>query len=42
MENNKIEFIKAMVKKMKEKFDRYWKECTLLMAIAAILDPRAK
>ncbi|CAH9105504.1 unnamed protein product [Cuscuta epithymum] len=34
------EFVKNMVKKMKEKFDKYWGSCNLLMAIGAILDPR--
>ncbi|XP_031270899.1 zinc finger BED domain-containing protein RICESLEEPER 2-like isoform X2 [Pistacia vera] len=36
------EFIQDMVKKMKDKFDKYWEECNLLMAIAAVLDPRCK
>ncbi|KAM0060533.1 putative transcription factor/ chromatin remodeling BED-type(Zn) family [Helianthus debilis subsp. tardiflorus] len=35
-------FIRDMTKKMKEKFDKYWGECHLLMAIAAMLDPRLK
>jgi hypothetical protein len=35
-------FIRAMVSKMKVKFDKYWGDCNLLMAIAAILDPRCK
>ncbi|PKU61055.1 Putative AC transposase [Dendrobium catenatum] len=28
--------------KMKEKFDKYWGECNLLMAFGAIMDPRMK
>ncbi|XP_031281653.1 zinc finger BED domain-containing protein RICESLEEPER 2-like [Pistacia vera] len=36
------EFIRVMVKKMKEKFDKYWGECNLLMSIATVLDPRYK
>ncbi|XP_031254575.1 zinc finger BED domain-containing protein RICESLEEPER 2-like [Pistacia vera] len=36
------EFIRVMVKKMKEKFDKYWGECNLLMSIAAVLDLRYK
>lgn len=35
-------FIRSMIQKMKMKFDKYWGECNLLMAIAAILDPRCK
>nr|GFA53821.1 ribonuclease H-like domain-containing protein [Tanacetum cinerariifolium] len=30
------------VKFMKEKFDKYWKECNLLMSVAAVLDLRCK
>ncbi|XP_071695481.1 zinc finger BED domain-containing protein RICESLEEPER 2-like [Rutidosis leptorrhynchoides] len=35
-------FIRDMVKAMKAKFDKYWGECHLLMAIASVLDPRFK
>nr|GEW80923.1 hypothetical protein [Tanacetum cinerariifolium] len=31
-----------MTEAMKEKFDKYWGECHLLMAIAVVLDPRMK
>ena len=40
--NDENKFIQAMVVEMKSKFDKYWEECNLLMAIAAILDPRCK
>ncbi|XP_071916217.1 zinc finger BED domain-containing protein RICESLEEPER 1-like [Coffea arabica] len=40
--NNEDDFIRAMVTKMKSKFDKYWGDYNLLMAIAAILDPRQK
>nr|GEV06843.1 hypothetical protein [Tanacetum cinerariifolium] len=33
-------FVHDMVKSMKEKFDKYWKECNLLLSVAAVLDPR--
>ncbi|XP_057522075.1 zinc finger BED domain-containing protein RICESLEEPER 1-like [Amaranthus tricolor] len=36
------EFIKCMALKMKAKFEVYWNKCSLLLAIAAILDPRFK
>jgi len=31
-----------MISNMKSKFDKYWDECNLLMAISAFLDPRWK
>lgn len=34
------DYIKAMVLKMKKKFEKYWGECNLLMAIVVVLDPR--
>ncbi|XP_019195806.1 PREDICTED: zinc finger BED domain-containing protein RICESLEEPER 2-like [Ipomoea nil] len=34
--------IRNMIEKMKTKFDKYWGDCNLLMAIGAILDPRYK
>ncbi|XP_027343148.1 zinc finger BED domain-containing protein RICESLEEPER 2-like [Abrus precatorius] len=33
-------FMREMVAVMKVKFDKYWGECNLLMAIASVLDPR--
>nr|GEX34641.1 hypothetical protein [Tanacetum cinerariifolium] len=36
------EFIYEMAEAMKEKFNKYWGECDLLMAIAAVLDPTMK
>ncbi|GKE71929.1 zinc finger BED domain-containing protein RICESLEEPER 2-like protein [Tanacetum coccineum] len=35
-------FVYDMVEAMKENFDKYWKECNLLMSVAAVLDPRCK
>ncbi|CAN1798135.1 Zinc finger BED domain-containing protein RICESLEEPER 1 [Linum perenne] len=32
----------AMARKMLEKFDKYWGDCNLVIAFAAILDPRNK
>ncbi|KAI4321794.1 hypothetical protein MLD38_035136 [Melastoma candidum] len=36
------EFVSAVALKMKERFDRYWRKCGLLLAMAVILDPRFK
>ncbi|KAI0526770.1 hypothetical protein KFK09_002361 [Dendrobium nobile] len=36
------DFVRHMTMKMKEKFDKYWGECNLLMAFGAIMDPRMK
>ncbi|XP_042964774.1 zinc finger BED domain-containing protein RICESLEEPER 2-like [Carya illinoinensis] len=36
------DYIRAMVVKMNTKFDKYWGECNLLMAVTAVLDPRFK
>lgn len=36
------EHISELSLKMKNKFDEYWKKCSLALAIAAILDPRFK
>jgi hypothetical protein len=36
------EYIRAMVSKMSNKFEKYWGNCNLLMALAAVLDPRYK
>ena len=35
-------FMREMAAAMKVKFDKYWGECNLLMAIASVLDPRCK
>ncbi|XP_021845055.2 zinc finger BED domain-containing protein RICESLEEPER 2-like isoform X1 [Spinacia oleracea] len=35
-------FVKDMVKNMKERFDKYWGECNLIMALGGLLDPRVK
>lgn len=36
------EYLKPVAMKMKEKFDKYWSDCNLLISIAAVLDPRVK
>ncbi|XP_073029214.1 zinc finger BED domain-containing protein RICESLEEPER 1-like [Primulina eburnea] len=36
------DFVSSLALKLKTKFDEYWKKCSLIMAIAAILDPRFK
>lgn len=40
--NDEDPFIRAMVRRMKTKFDKYWGECNLILAVAVILDPRQK
>ena len=35
-------FMHSMVMKMKDKFDKYWDDCNLLISMAAVLDPRNK
>lgn len=35
-------FMREMAAPMKLKFDKYWGQCNLLMAIASVLDPRCK
>ncbi|KAL4556692.1 hypothetical protein LXL04_034848 [Taraxacum kok-saghyz] len=39
---NENEFVHDMVWCMKQKFDKYWAECNLMMSIGVILDPRCK
>ncbi|XP_019165738.1 PREDICTED: zinc finger BED domain-containing protein RICESLEEPER 2-like [Ipomoea nil] len=40
--NDEDSFIKDLVGKMKMKFDKYWGECNLLMAIGAVFYPTKK
>lgn len=35
-------FIAALTKPMLEKFDKYWKDCSLVLAVAVVMDPRFK
>lgn len=35
-------FISNLTKPMQEKFDKYWKDCCLVLAIAVVMDPRFK
>lgn len=35
-------FISSLTKSMQEKFDRYWKSCCFILAIAVVMDPRFK
>lgn len=35
-------FVSTLIKPLKEKFDQYWKKTNLVLAIAAVMDPRFK
>lgn len=35
-------FVSSIIKPMHEKFDKYWKDCSLVLAIAVVMDPRFK
>ncbi|XP_010250193.1 PREDICTED: zinc finger BED domain-containing protein DAYSLEEPER-like [Nelumbo nucifera] len=35
-------FVSSLTKSMQEKFDRYWRDCNLVLAIAVVMDPRFK
>ncbi|KAL3525140.1 hypothetical protein ACH5RR_013512 [Cinchona calisaya] len=41
-ENSDHDFIRNMAGPMKEKFEKYWDECCLVLAIAVVFDPRFK
>ncbi|KAL3516783.1 hypothetical protein ACH5RR_023685 [Cinchona calisaya] len=41
-ENSGHDFIRNMAGPMKEKFEKYWDECCLVLAIAVVFDPRLK
>ncbi|XWS27044.1 hypothetical protein CRYUN_Cryun26dG0082800 [Craigia yunnanensis] len=39
---NEDPFISGLAKSMQEKIDKYWKDCSLVLAIAVVMDPRFK
>ncbi|KAK9288630.1 hypothetical protein L1049_017090 [Liquidambar formosana] len=40
--SNSDSFIRTVVKKMLQKFDKYWKDMFLVLTIATVMDPRSK
>ncbi|KAE8687097.1 Zinc finger BED domain-containing protein RICESLEEPER 1 [Hibiscus syriacus] len=39
---NEDPFISNLAKSMQEKIDKYWRDCSLILAIAVVVDPRFK
>ncbi|KAL5786380.1 hypothetical protein ACOSQ2_008772 [Xanthoceras sorbifolium] len=39
---NEDPFVSSLTKAMREKIDKYWKDCCLVLAIAVVMDPRFK
>ena len=42
MVGDRNEYMRLMVGRMSDKFDKYWGDMNILMALAAVLDPRYK
>ncbi|CAK8563449.1 unnamed protein product [Lathyrus sativus] len=40
--NEEDPFLSKLIKPMQEKIDRYWRDCSLVLAIAVVMDPRFK
>lgn len=40
--SNSCSFLNAVIEKLLRKFDRYWEDTFLVMAVAAVMDPRCK
>ncbi|KAL0386037.1 UNVERIFIED_CONTAM: Zinc finger BED domain-containing protein RICESLEEPER 1 [Sesamum radiatum] len=41
-ENSDFDYVRRMVSRMKQKFDKYWDECCLVLGVAVVFDPRFK